>query len=194
MIYCLLLLGFCSPATPVALGMGAVSMLCFSAPLSRSAALSLPLVAPSLAPKITPGMGQGGVGLPFSLKADQEIFFHACHKVGHDANLMAKSVKGEWTGESGEELGLVSCGLSQRVDNGSPGMWPGKDIPDEGHSTGSSELCMVFKEKGEGELGFLCFFLCLRMSLLGTWNLNSLAQTWVFLCWKEPPLPCDVHL
>lgn len=114
MICCLLLLGFRSPATPVALGMGAVSMLRFSAPLSRSAALSLPLVAPSPAPKITPGMGQGGVGLPFSLKADQEIFFfsHACHKVGHDANLMAKSVKGEWTGESGEELGLVSCGLS----------------------------------------------------------------------------------
>lgn len=76
--------------------------------------------------------------------------------MGHDVNLMAKSMKGEWTGESGEELGLVSCGLSQRVlDNGSPGMWPEKDILDEGHSTGSSELCMVFKVKGGGALGFL---------------------------------------
>lgn len=113
---------------------------------------------------------------------------------------MAKSMKGEWAGESGEELGLVFCGLSQRVlDNGSPGMWPGKDILDEGRSTGFSELCMVFKVKGEGRLAFF-LFLALPMDEFahpyegpGIWDLE-LAQTWVFLCWKEPPLPCDVHL
>lgn len=57
------------------------------------------------------GAGWGGVAI-LSEGRSRVFFFHACHKVGHDANLMAKSVKGELTGESGEELGLVSCGLS----------------------------------------------------------------------------------
>lgn len=35
---------------------------------------------------------------------------------------------------------------------------------------------MVFMVKGGGALDFLCFLLCLRMSLLGTWNWGSLAR------------------
>lgn len=61
----LLLLGFGSLATPVALGMWALRARSVSQrPLSRSAALSLPLATLSPAPQITPGMGQGGMGSP----------------------------------------------------------------------------------------------------------------------------------
>lgn len=68
-------------------------MLCFSAPLSRSAALSLPLAALSPAPPNNSWDGAGWGGeprLPFSLKADQEILFmHATKWEGHVRALLA---------------------------------------------------------------------------------------------------------
>lgn len=48
-------------------------------------------------------MGQGAcVAIPFEGKSRD--FLHACHEVGHDADLMTKLVKDEWTRESGEQL------------------------------------------------------------------------------------------
>lgn len=58
---------------------------------------------------------------------------------------------------------LVSCGLRQRpLGNGGHGMWPGKGILDEGLSTGSSELYLVFEGKRGRRLGCLCFLLSLQ--------------------------------
>lgn len=75
----LLLLGFGSLVTPVALGIWALRARSVSQrPLSRSAALSLPLATLSPAPLNNTWDGAGWDGeprLPLSLKADQEILF-----------------------------------------------------------------------------------------------------------------------
>lgn len=53
---------------------------------------------------------------------------------------------------------------------------------------------MVFKVKG-GRGAWLSLFLALPTDEFARdLELGLFGPTWVFLCWKEPPLLCDAHL